>query len=72
MAQITITIPNEHAERVQNAFASRVGKDNEPENVTLDDVKGELVNIVRLVVRQHEEAAAAKAAQAGIEDVAPT
>ena len=52
MANITITIPDAQAARVQTAFARRVGKD--PADVTLADVKAELIDLVKIIVRQSE------------------
>ena len=60
MPNITISVPAGQATRVQNAFASRVGKD--AADVTLADVKGELVSIIKLVVKQAEQDAARAAA----------
>jgi len=54
MAQLTITIPDAQVQRVLAAFAARIGV----ENPTAEDIRGEIINLVKIIVRTHEEEAA--------------
>lgn len=59
MADITITIPDPQIDRVRNAFAPRVGKD--PADVTVEDFRQALIDIVIRIVRAYEQTEAEKA-----------
>ena len=67
MASLTLTIPDAQVDRVLEAFADRVGKD--PADVVAEDVRQELLMLVKLIVRQYEKEVAATAAEAGVSDV---
>lgn len=70
MAQLTITVPDAQVPRIRAAFAPRVMKD--AADVTAEDVRLALIDIVKKIVRGHEAQEAEATARAGIVDVDAT
>jgi len=52
MAQLTITVPDEQVPRILAAFAERVGKD--VGDMVAEDIRLELIDLVRKIVRNYE------------------
>jgi hypothetical protein len=67
MATLTITVPDEHVDRVKAAFAVLARK--EVADTTAADVEAVLAEYVRNITRSYEEDVANLAAQAAITDV---
>lgn len=67
MAQLTLTVPDAQVPRVLAAFASRRGKD--VGDMTANDVRAELLDLVRIIVRQYEADEAAQAAREAVIDI---
>lgn len=60
MAQLTITIPDAQVDRVLAAFAPRAGVED-PANMTAEDARGVLIDLIKKIVRQHERQEAEEA-----------
>lgn len=69
MATITITTPSGQDSRIAAAFGAKLGL---PGNANAAQIKADVIDFMRRVVREHEQLQAAITAQAGITDITPT
>ena len=68
MAQLTITIPDAELPRVVAAFAERAGIAEQ--DMTAEDARQVIIDLIKRIVRQHERIAAEEAIV--ITDVTPS